>query len=63
MLAPEAREMAMARLGRYFFLGQPLHVIQRGNNRKRTRSWVGVEIHPRARTAPATNKRVRTDDR
>jgi len=23
----------MARLGRYFIAGQPLHVIQRGNNR------------------------------
>jgi REP element-mobilizing transposase RayT len=25
---------AMARLGRYFISGQPLHVIQRGNDRK-----------------------------
>jgi putative transposase len=24
----------MARLGRYFLPGQPLHVIQRGNNRQ-----------------------------
>jgi REP element-mobilizing transposase RayT len=24
----------MARLGRYFVSGQPLHVIQRGNDRK-----------------------------
>jgi putative transposase len=24
----------MARMGRYFVAGQPLHVIQRGNNRQ-----------------------------
>jgi hypothetical protein len=29
-----SRSMAMARLGRYFLPDQPLHVIQRGNNRE-----------------------------
>lgn len=42
----------MARLGRYFLPDQPLHVIQRGNNRKaiffcaedcaRTREWLAA---------------------
>lgn len=30
-----AKGAVMARLGRYFVAGQPLHVIQRGNNRSR----------------------------
>ena len=42
----------MARLGRYFVAGQPLHLIQRGNNRTKTffaaedyglyREWLGL---------------------
>ncbi len=35
----------MARLGRYFIKDQPLHVIQRGNDRASVRNAVRYEYH------------------
>ncbi len=34
----------MARLGRYFLEGQPLHVIQRGNDRHAIFWKIGVRV-------------------